>query len=69
MLKKIVILSLTTACAFAFNYDLKPQKVSENVWCFFGKTQMPLKENGGFTVMMTTGLEIIFTKKNLMQKF
>lgn len=48
MLKKIAILSLTTACAFAFNYDLKPQKVSEDVWCFFGKLEPPTKENAGF---------------------
>ena len=34
MLKKSK-LSLTTACAFAFNYDLKPKKVSEDVWCFW----------------------------------
>ena len=82
MLKKIVILSLTTACAFAFNYDLKPQKVSENVWCFFGKTQMPLKENGGFMsnscyikttdsyVLIDTGASYAFAKQayEAMQK-
>jgi glyoxylase-like metal-dependent hydrolase (beta-lactamase superfamily II) len=48
MLKKIVILSLSTVCTFAFNYDLKPQKVSEDVWCFFGKLEPPTKENAGF---------------------
>ena len=82
MLKKIVILSLTTACAFAFNYDLKPQKVSKNVWCFFGKTQMPLKENGGFMsnscyiktdnsyVLIDTGASYAFAKQayEAMQK-
>ena len=48
MLKKIAILSMSAIYAFAFNYDLKPQKVSSNVWCFFGKTEMPTKTNGGF---------------------
>ncbi len=48
MLKKIAILSMSAICAFAFNYDLKPQKVSSNVWCFFGKMEMPTKDNGGF---------------------
>ncbi len=48
MLKKIAILSMSAIYAFAFNYDLKPQKVSSNVWCFFGKTEMPTKNNGGF---------------------
>lgn len=48
MLKKIAILSMSAICAFAFNYDLKPQKVSSNVWCFFGKMEMPTKTNGGF---------------------
>ena len=48
MLKKIAILSMSAIYAFAFNYDLKPQKVSSNVWCFFGKMEMPTKTNGGF---------------------
>ncbi len=42
----------TLFCTFGFasnfDYKLKPQKVSENIWCFFGKTEVPSKENGGF---------------------
>lgn len=30
-----------------FNYKLEPKKVSDNVWCFFGKLEMPTNENGG----------------------
>ncbi len=38
----------TFGFASNFDYKLKPQKVSENIWCFFGKTEVPSKENGGF---------------------
>ncbi len=31
----------------AFDYKLKPKKVAENVWCFFGATEKPTKENAG----------------------
>ncbi len=50
MFKKIVFFVLFCSFGFASNFDykLKPQKVSENIWCFFGKTEVPSKENGGF---------------------
>ena len=50
MFKKIVFFALFCTFGFASNFDykLKPQKVSENIWCFFGKTEVPSKENGGF---------------------
>ena len=50
MFKKIVFFTLFCSFGFASNFDykLKPQKVSENIWCFFGKTEVPSKENGGF---------------------
>ena len=50
MFKKIVFFTLFCSFGFASNFDykLKPQKVSENIWCFFGKTEVPSKQNGGF---------------------
>ena len=30
-----------------WDYNLKPVKVSERVWCFFGAMEMPTKENAG----------------------
>ncbi|MFY9106241.1 MBL fold metallo-hydrolase [Aliarcobacter cryaerophilus] len=50
MFKKIVFFVLFCSFGFASNFDykLKAQKVSENIWCFFGKTEVPSKENGGF---------------------
>lgn len=48
MLKKILLVSTIGAVSlFGFEYNLEPKKVSENVWCFFGKLEMPSKENGG----------------------
>jgi len=48
MIKKIVIgLTISSLSLFGFEYKLEPKKVSENVWCFFGKLEMPTKENGG----------------------
>lgn len=48
MLKKILLLSITVAYTFAFDYKLKPVNVSKDVWCFFGKLEAPSKQNGGF---------------------
>ncbi|WP_418180241.1 MBL fold metallo-hydrolase [Aliarcobacter lanthieri] len=48
MLKKITFSVLFCSFTFGFDYNLKPQKVSEDVWCFFGKTEVPSKANGGF---------------------
>jgi glyoxylase-like metal-dependent hydrolase (beta-lactamase superfamily II) len=30
-----------------WNYNLKPVKVSDRVWCYFGAMEMPTKENAG----------------------
>ena len=46
--KALLILISTSIYTFAFDYNLKPKKVANDVWCFFGKLDMPLKENGGF---------------------
>lgn len=48
MFKKILLSLLLSIYAFAFDYNLKPIKVSSDVWCFFGKLEAPTKENGGF---------------------
>lgn len=48
MIKNItLLLIITSASLMGFEYKLEPKKVSENVWCFFGKLEMPTKENGG----------------------
>ncbi len=48
MFKKAIVSVLFTGVSlFGFEYNLEPKKVSENVWCFFGKLEMPTKENGG----------------------
>ncbi|MCK4440465.1 MAG: MBL fold metallo-hydrolase, partial [Sulfurovaceae bacterium] len=31
----------------AFDYKLKPKKVADNVWCFFGALEPPTKKNAG----------------------
>ena len=50
MFKKIVFFTLFCTFGFASNFDykLKTKKVTENIWCLFGKTEVPSKENGGF---------------------
>lgn len=48
MLKRILLVSILSAVSlFGFEYNLKPKKVADNVWCFFGKLEMPTKQNGG----------------------
>jgi len=48
MLNKIILtLGISSMSLFGFQYHLEPKKVSENTWCFFGKLEMPTKENGG----------------------
>jgi glyoxylase-like metal-dependent hydrolase (beta-lactamase superfamily II) len=39
--------ALLSSSLFGFDYKIEPKKVSDNVWCFFGKLEMPTKENGG----------------------
>ena len=49
MFRKIIFsFILTSVYTFAFDYNLKPVKVTSDVWCFFGKLEAPTKENGGF---------------------
>ena len=45
--KSILILLTLSLSLMGFEYKLEPKKVSENVWCFFGKLEMPTIENGG----------------------
>ena len=48
LIRKIALgLALSSVSLMGFEYNLTPKKVSENVWCFFGKLEMPTKENGG----------------------
>jgi glyoxylase-like metal-dependent hydrolase (beta-lactamase superfamily II) len=45
--KLIAFSTILSSSLLAFEYDLQPKKVASNVWCFFGKLEMPTKENGG----------------------
>jgi len=48
MLKRVILIGLISAVSLmGFEYKLEPKQVSENVWCFFGKLEMPTKQNGG----------------------
>ncbi|GGD33011.1 MBL fold metallo-hydrolase [Malaciobacter pacificus] len=80
MLKKVLgSLILTSIYTFAFDYNLKPTKVSNDVWCFFGELDMPKKENGGFMsnscyiktsdsfVLVDTGASYEFAKQSYEQ--
>ncbi len=46
-MKNIVALCLSFLTLQAFEYDLKPVKVSQDVYCFFGAPENISKENGG----------------------
>jgi len=46
-MKTILFLSLLNFSLQAFEYNLVPQKLAEDVYCFFGKTENISKENGG----------------------
>lgn len=54
-MKNFLILTAISLSLFSFEYNFQPKKVSENVWCFLGKLEMPTKENGG---AMTNGCYI-----------
>lgn len=45
--KLFFIVTVTSTALFGFEYNLKPKQVAPNAWCFFGKLEMPTKENGG----------------------
>jgi cyclase len=80
MFKKVLFsLIFTSLYTFAFDYNLKPTKVSNDVYCFFGKTDMPRKENGGFMsnscyiktddsfVLVDTGASYEFARQSYQQ--
>jgi glyoxylase-like metal-dependent hydrolase (beta-lactamase superfamily II) len=46
-LKKIFIILLTLSFTYGFEYNLKPKKVTEGVYCFFGKLENINKQNAG----------------------
>lgn len=46
-MKIILLISLTISFVFGFKYTLHPQKVAEDVYCFFGKLENISKENAG----------------------
>jgi glyoxylase-like metal-dependent hydrolase (beta-lactamase superfamily II) len=49
MFKKLILTAIIgSSSLFGFDYNLKPTQVSQNVWCFFGKLEVPNKNNGGF---------------------
>jgi len=48
-MKKIFgILVISSVLLFGFDYHTQPKQVAQNVWCFFGKLEVPNKSNGGF---------------------
>lgn len=46
-MKHFVLFFVLTFLLRAFEYNLVPQKLSKNVYCFFGKPENISKENGG----------------------
>ena len=46
-MKYIIILFLAYSNSFGFEYHLKPKKVTDDVYCFFGALEKISKENGG----------------------
>ena len=46
-MKRIFIILLTFSFTYGFEYNLKPQKVTEGVYCFFGKLENINKQNAG----------------------
>ena len=47
MYKHVVIILLLLSSLYGFEYHLKPKKVAEDVYCFFGAPEEISKENGG----------------------
>lgn len=45
--KTIAGLLVASISMFGFDYKLEPKQVGQNIWCFFGKLEMPTKQNGG----------------------
>jgi len=46
-MRSILLVLLYTISLSAYDYHLKPTKVSEDIYCFFGATEEITKENGG----------------------
>jgi len=46
-LRYILVLLLSFSFIYSFEYNLKPQKVIEGVYCFFGKLENISKQNAG----------------------
>ena len=46
-MKSTLLILLTISFTFGFEYNLKPQKVAEDVYCFFGKLENINKQNAG----------------------
>ena len=49
-MKSIITFLLTLCFVFGFEYNLKPKKVTEGVYCFFGKLEPIEKQNAGNVV-------------------
>lgn len=47
MLKIATLLGLTATLCLSYDYGLKPVKVTESVYCFFGKLEVPNRTNNG----------------------
>ncbi len=47
MMKHIVLLLLSISWVFGFDYRLKPLKITESIYCFFGATEEISQTNGG----------------------
>ena len=76
MFKKLILLtSILSTSLLAFNYDLKPKKITNDVWCFLGDLNAPTVKNGGFMsnscyikteesyVLVDTGSNYLFAKQ------
>lgn len=48
MIKQIFIMLLCILSLFGAEYELKPVKISDSLWCVFGDLKPPTKENKGF---------------------
>jgi len=46
-LRYIISILLSVSLGFGFDYNLKPQKLEEGVYCFFGKLENINKQNAG----------------------
>lgn len=46
-MKYLLSMLLTASLSYGFEYNLKPQKVAEDVYCFFGKLENINKQNAG----------------------